>query len=111
VPDPASQRGPGGVDLRGDASPRLLVLGVRLQNELSHAFLRRGVSDRAQQRKAAAIAIDDVLACGERHVATTATASFPYGEADKLQAFEHAVGEVQLGIREFAGRVSDGIGS
>jgi hypothetical protein len=41
----------------------------------------------------------------ERDVAATAAAPFPDGEADELQAVEDAIGEVQLGIGEFAGRV------
>ena len=65
-----------------------------------------GVSDRPQQREAATLTIDDVLARRERDVAATAAATLPDGEADQLQAVECAVGEMQLGIREFAGRVA-----
>ena len=41
-----------------DCRDAVLVLGVGLQHEISHAFLCRGISDGTQQRKAAAIAID-----------------------------------------------------
>ena len=46
------------IRLRSGLSGCLLVLGVRLQHEISHAFLCRCVSDGAQQRKAAAITVD-----------------------------------------------------
>jgi hypothetical protein len=60
----------------------------------------------AQQREAATFTIDRVLARRERDVAATAAAAFPYGKPDQLQAVEHAVAEVQLGVGEFAGRVA-----
>ena len=37
--------------------------------------------------------------------AHNAAAPLPHGEPDQLQAVELAAAEVQLGIREFAGRV------
>ena len=42
------------------------VLGVGLQHEIAHALLRARVGDRAQQREAAALTVDGVLACRER---------------------------------------------
>src|SRR2546425_1384843 len=88
--------------LRSGLRRGLLVLGVRLQHEIADALLRARVSDRTQQRKAATFTVDRVLASGEGDVAATTRATLPDGEADQLQAFEHAVGEMQLGIREFA---------
>ena len=89
---------------RGDVS--LLVLRVRGEDEIADALLRVDVRDRAQQRKAAALTIDGVLARRERDVAPRATAALSDAEADQLQAVERAVGEMQLGIGEFAGRVA-----
>ena len=69
---------------------------------------RRLLAAAARARHASgdsALTVDRVLARGERDVAATAAAALPDGEPDQLQAVEHAVGEVQLGIREFAGRV------
>jgi hypothetical protein len=57
------------------------------------------------KREAPTFTIYRVLASGKRDVASATGATFPDGEADQLQAVEFAVGEVQLGIREFAGRV------
>src|SRR5829696_597458 len=89
--------------LRSGLAGRLvLVLGVRLQHERTHTLLCAGVGDGTQQRKAAALTIDGVLACRERDVAATTAATLPDGEADQLQAVELSVGEMQLGIREFA---------
>jgi hypothetical protein len=73
----------------------ILVLGVRLQYESPHSFLRRRISDRAQQRKAAASTLDCVLVGWEGDVAAGAALSLPDGEPDQLQAAEHAVGETQ----------------
>jgi len=85
----------------------VLVLGIRLQHEIAHSLLCVRIGDGPEQRKAAAVTIDDVLACREGDVAAPAApAPFPDAEADQLQAFERAVGEMQLGIREFAGRVA-----
>src|SRR5260370_39032594 len=84
----------------------LFVLGVRLEHEIPHAVLRTRVGDGPQQRKAATFTIDGTLARRECDVAAVATAPFPYGEADQLQAVELSVDEMQLGIREFAGRVA-----
>ena len=107
VPGTARRRYPG-IRLtsgRGRGRLRVFVLGVGLQHELADAVLRGGVGDRTQQREAATLTVDGVLARREGDVASATTAALPDGEADQLQAVEHAVGEVQLGIREFAGRV------
>src|SRR6516165_8836295 len=82
----------------------LLVFGVRPEHEIADTVLRRLVSDGPQQREAAALTIDGVLACRERDVAAVAATPLPDAEADELQAIELAVDEVQLGIGEFAGR-------
>src|SRR6266545_1143766 len=84
----------------------LLILGIGLQYEIADAFLRARIGNGTKQREAATFTIDRVLARRERDVAAVATATFPDGEPDQLQAVEYAVGEMQLGIREFAGRVA-----
>src|SRR5262249_5328347 len=84
----------------------LLVLRIRLEHEITDALLGMRVSDWAQQREAATLVLHDVLARREGDVPTAATAALPDAEADQLQAFEFSVGEMQLGIREFAGRVA-----
>ncbi len=76
------------------------------RTEIAHARLCGGVRAGTQQRKAAPLTIDGVLARRERDVAATAAAALPDGEAGQLQAVELSVGEMQLGIREFAGRVA-----
>jgi hypothetical protein len=81
------------------------VIVVSGDDELANPILRSHVRDGPQQRKAAALTIDGVLACREGRVAATAATAFPDGEADQLQAVELSVDEMQLGIREFAGRV------
>src|SRR3954469_13386415 len=68
----------------------LLVVGVGLEHECPHAFLRSRISDWPEQREAAPIATDGVLTRRERDVAARSAASLPHGEADKLQALEHA---------------------
>jgi hypothetical protein len=55
--------------------------------------------------EAAALTVDGVLARRERDVAAIAAAALPHGEPDQLQAVELAACEMQLGFREFAGRV------
>src|SRR4051812_10050945 len=96
----------GSDELRSRFRGVLLVLGVGLEHEVPYPFLGVGVSDRPQQREAATVTIHDVLARREGDVATATAASLPDGEADQLQSFESAVGKMQLGIREFAGRVA-----
>src|SRR5688500_20316115 len=78
---------------------RLFVLGVRFENELTNAVLSRRIGDWTQQREAAALTVDRIGARRERDVAAATAAALPDGEADQLQAVEHAFGEVQLGIR------------
>src|SRR4051812_18991857 len=55
-------RRPGVTFLRSCLRGRILVLGVRLQDEIAHPFLRGCVSDGPEQRKAPPIATDGVLA-------------------------------------------------
>src|SRR4051794_7415757 len=68
----------------------LLMLGVSLEHEVTHPFLGVGVSDRPQQREAATVTIDDVLARREGDVATATAAPLPDGEANQLHSFESA---------------------
>ena len=60
------------------------------EDQIAHAVLRRGVSDRAQQREAAPFAVDAGLAGRERHVPSRSAAPLPDCEADQLQARERA---------------------
>src|SRR3954470_12544302 len=94
------------VMLRGGGCGLLLVLGVRIEDEIADAVLGVDIRGRPQQREAATLTIDGVLARRERDVAAIATAALPYAEADQLQAVEFAVDEMQLGIREFADGVA-----
>src|SRR5262245_47841830 len=94
-----------GLRVRRDGGP-LLVLGERLEHELTDPVLRGDVGDGPQQREAATLTIDGVLPRRERDVPATTAAALPDAEADPLQAFEFAVGEMQLGIGEFGGRVA-----
>src|SRR5207244_194040 len=80
----------------GFAGRPFLVLGERLQYEISDALLRTCVGDGTKQREAATLTIDCVLARRERDVAAVASATFPNGEANQLQTVENAVGEMQL---------------
>src|SRR5687767_5769028 len=72
------------VGLRRGLSGHPLVLGVRLQHEIADAFLRTGVYDGTQQREAAALTVDRILARRERDVAASTAATLPNGEADQL---------------------------
>ncbi len=54
-PPVGGRRGPCLTPLRRGLSDCLLVLGVRLQHEIAHALLGRGIGDRAQQREAASL--------------------------------------------------------
>src|SRR4051812_6115406 len=87
----------------------LLVFLKRFENQIAHAVLRRHVDDRAEQREAAAFAIDAVLSGRKGDIAAaTAAAAFPDAEANQLQPFERSIvgGEVNLGVGEFARRVA-----
>jgi len=55
---------------------RLLVLCVRLENELADAVLRGGIRDRPKQCKAPALTVDSVLPRGERDVSAGAGSAF-----------------------------------
>src|SRR5262249_20191878 len=96
-PDAAQRRRPGRDELRRGLRPVLLVLGVGLEHELAHTLLSVGVSNRSQQRKAATITVDDVLARREGNVPASTGAPLPDGEADQLHAVEFAIAEMQLG--------------
>src|SRR2546430_7146553 len=102
----ARRRRPGRDERRSSLRPGLLELGVGLQHEIADAFLGVRVDDWPKQCEAATVTVDDVLARREGDVATATAAPLPDGEADQLHAVELAVGEMQLGIREFAGRVA-----
>src|SRR5262249_21721964 len=75
---------------------------VRLEDEVADAVVCSVVSNGPQQCEAATLPVDGVLARREGDVAST-SAPLPDGEADQLQAFELAVAEVQLGVRQLAG--------
>src|SRR5882762_7552979 len=84
-------------DLRGWP---VFVFGVCLQNDVADTLLGRGVSDRAEQRERALLAVDGVLTRGEGHVAAGSAAAFPDPEANELEALERPAREVQLGVGE-----------
>ena len=67
--------------------------------------------DRTQQREAATLAVDRVLPRGKRDVAAAAGLPLPHGEADQLQPFERARGEVQLRVRQLAGGLPLSLGT
>src|SRR5712692_3634068 len=92
-------------DLRGGFGA-LLELGVRIEDELADAVLGRGVADRTQQGKAAPLSVDGVLTGREGDVPTGTAAAFPDAEANQLEPFERAAGEMQLGVGELSGRVA-----
>ncbi len=83
-----------------------LELVERLQDEIAHPVLRLRVGDRAEEREAAPLAVDGVLARRERDIAARAAAALPDREANHLQPLERPLGEVQLGVRQLARRVS-----
>src|SRR5712691_4094433 len=83
----------------------LFELRVRLENELAHAILRGRVAcGRAQQREAAALAVDRIRARRERDVAPASCPPFPYGEANQLQAVEEPFCEMQFRLGKLAGQ-------
>ena len=92
-------RGPGAALLAWNRRRRFDT-GHRLQDEISDAILRRGVGDRPQQRKAAALAVDGVLPRGKRDVPRAAAPALPDAEAYELEPSRAPVGEVQLGVRQ-----------
>src|SRR5207248_8550331 len=82
----------------------LLILLIRIKNQLPQLVLCSRVSDRTQERKTAAIAVDGVLPRGKGDVAAAAAAPFPDGEANELQPIERTFGEVQFGIGQLSRR-------
>src|SRR6266849_9487240 len=92
-------------DLRGGFGAAL-ELGVCLEDELTDAVLGRGAGDRTQQGKAAPLSVDGVLTGWEGDVPTGTAAAFPDAEANQLEPFERAAGEMQLGVGELSGRVA-----
>src|SRR5688572_4411327 len=79
----------GRLDLRG-------VLRVGGENQFTHRLLRGEIAvGRAQQCERAALAVDAVLPCRERDVATVARATLPDPEADQLEAGQGPLREVQ----------------
>jgi hypothetical protein len=80
------------------------VLAIRLQNEIAHTILRRGVDNRTQQRKAAPLAVDRVAPRRKRDVAPVAAPSLPNRKADELQSLEIPIFEVNFCFGELARR-------
>jgi len=85
-----------------------LPLRIRIENQLAQLSLRCGIGDRAQQREAAAFAVDVVLPRGERDVAAAASApiALPNRKANQLEAFERPFAEMELGVGELSGRIA-----
>src|SRR5262249_61170794 len=94
-----------GLPLRCDGR-LLLVLLKRAENELADLVLRGRIHDRAQQCKAAPLAIDDVLTRGEGDVAPVAASPLPDRESDQLEAGQRTVREVQLRFAQLSSRGS-----
>jgi hypothetical protein len=65
---------------------RIFVLGERLENEITNAFLRVLVGDGAEEREAPALAVDRVLAGREGYVSARGAAAFPDRKSDQLEA-------------------------
>ena len=86
------------------AGSAFLVFGVCLQDEVPDALVGRGVGDRTEQRERALFAVDGVLTCGERHVASGSASAVPDPESNELETLERSTGEVQLGVCEFSNR-------
>jgi hypothetical protein len=84
--------------------PRILLTNVKQLELLLTRQLCGDVNDWPQEREASALAVHGVLTSGEGHVPAAAGLALPYAEADQLQAGEHAVVEVQLGVSELSGR-------
>jgi hypothetical protein len=75
---------------------------VGVEDEIADAILGRGVGDRTQEGKAAALAVDGVLTRRERDVAPAATA-LPDREPDQPESVERSAGEVQFRLGELPG--------
>jgi len=86
-------------------SPGHLVFAGR-EDQIANAILSGDMADRAEQREGRTFAVHRSWRAGNVMVRAAAGSAFPDREADQLQAFEHAVLEVQFGVGEFSGRVS-----
>jgi hypothetical protein len=78
----------------------LRVSLVRLQHEIAHTLLSRGIINRTQQREATPLTMGGELTRREGDVLACAVPTRPDAEADQLQAIELATGEVEFGVRE-----------
>src|SRR6478672_7038955 len=88
-PRPEADRGLHGFRQRG------LVFLERLENHVAQPILKAAVGYWPQQREAAPLSIDAVLARRKRDIASAALA-LPHAEAYELQSVERTAGEVQL---------------
>ena len=92
-------------DLRGGLRA-LLEFDVGTENEIADAILGRGVGDRPQEGKAAALAVDGVLTRRERDVAPAAATALPNREPDQPESVERSAGEVQFRFSELSRRIA-----
>src|SRR2546427_450306 len=92
-------------DLRGGGG-LLLVCRVRLEHELANALLRCGVDDGPEKRERTTFTVHRVLARRKCHVAARTAAALPDREANELETFERASGEVQLCLGELSNGVA-----
>ena len=81
---------------RGAANTRLTGDAARIQrqNEVPDAFLGDDVGDRTEEREAALLAVDGVLARREGHAAAGTVAALPDPESKELEALERTAGDV-----------------
>ena len=84
----------------------LLEFDIGFEEEIADAILGRGVGDRTQEGKAAALAVDGVLTRRERDVAPAAATALPDREPDQPESVERSAGEVQFRVGELSRRVA-----
>src|SRR5256885_16604379 len=85
-----------------------LPLRVLIQNQLAKLALRGGIDNGAEQREAAALAVDVVLARRKRDVAAApaSAALFPDRKSNQLHSFQRPFAEVEFGVGKLARRVA-----
>src|SRR5687768_16743280 len=89
---------------RGPGVGRVLVVG--LENEITNSVLGRRVNHRAQQRKAASLPVNRVLACREGDVTPLTCLALPYGEANQLEPFQRTLHKMEFRFGELPRRIA-----
>src|SRR5262245_29299700 len=77
----------------------------RTQNQVPQLVLGRRIAGRSKERKAPPLAVHRVLTSGKRDIAPPGF-SLPDPEPDELEPIERAAGEMQLCVRQLAGRTA-----